>query len=231
MPMFVKMGLNGTGYLGKQEHTSRAAKKRAKRRIVYQGYPITKKFTTIDDVRSYLSGDRIICLLCGRSFKALHMHIEQIHNVDVDTYREIYNIPWTYGLVSISTKQNYSEAVRNRINEGWEPPKKIGIAQADMIAAKRRRCCFKNEVGIKNLGEYAKPKYPLSKAPDGSMETMTKKKERETCKRGTAEFKEKMKERVQYKKGLAILKTYWKGRKQTQDHIIKRTQRNKAILP
>ena len=35
------------------------------------GYPVKEKFKSREAVENYLSDDRITCLICGRSYKAL----------------------------------------------------------------------------------------------------------------------------------------------------------------
>ena len=53
-------------------------KKRARRKPL-RGYPIEIPFSNMDDVREYTSGERVVCLLCGREFKKLGAHIEKIY--------------------------------------------------------------------------------------------------------------------------------------------------------
>ena len=57
--MFIKMGLGGTGYQGKPGSHMRAAQKRAAARKVLPGFPIDRPFESINEVREYLSGDKI----------------------------------------------------------------------------------------------------------------------------------------------------------------------------
>lgn len=62
------------------------------------------RFTTAKQVDDYLSGDRIKCLLCGRSFKMLSTHIWQKHDMSVDDYREEFGIPWSRSLTGQATR-------------------------------------------------------------------------------------------------------------------------------
>ncbi len=62
------------------------------------GYPKTDKFETDEEVEAYFSGDKIQCLLCGKWYKELSLHLRRIHDVTPDDYREKYGIPWKQGL-------------------------------------------------------------------------------------------------------------------------------------
>jgi len=229
MPQFIKMGLGSTGYAGKQGASSRAARYNAARRVVLPGFPITTSFQSIDDVKDYLSGDRIICLLCGKAYKKLGMHLLKIHGITVDEYRKKYNIPWTYGILCAKSSKEYSKAMRKRMEDGYIPPLKFGEAHTALIEAPKRNCPFKAEIAAKNIkghGHPGYPKHPLTVAPDGTLETFTQKRERLTAKRGTPEYKEKMSNRPQangvwQENG----KPWWAGKKQSAEHIVKRCKK------
>lgn len=79
------------------------------RRIPKDGYPITTKFTSSDEIYEYLHGEKITCLLCGRAFKQLCGHIYQIHKMKADEYKEMYGLPFRCGLSSEPTKELYRE--------------------------------------------------------------------------------------------------------------------------
>jgi hypothetical protein len=216
------MGLGGTGYLGLQEKSLRAERRCQSRRKVLQGYPITEPFQSVEAVRDYLSGDRVICLICGKSYKALGIHIEKIHGITVDGYRERYNIPWTYGLVCAESSGNYSTATRRRMDDGWQPPAKTGDAHRVLVGAPKRKTKFKGEIAKKNLGDRLLPKRPLAIAPDGSVETFTQQRERLSAKRGTEQFKQKMRNRPGMKERGIALGRAWRGKKQSPDHLLNR---------
>jgi predicted transcriptional regulator len=67
------------------------------------GFPIESKFTSIDAVKEYLHGDRITCLICGRSYKGLAGHISK-HGISSDEYKERFGLPFKTGLTSSGTK-------------------------------------------------------------------------------------------------------------------------------
>ena len=68
-----------------------------------EGYPKTTMFSNIDDIKEYLNGEKIICLLCGRAYKAIAGHIA-VHGISTDEYKEKYGLPYRQGLTSTLTK-------------------------------------------------------------------------------------------------------------------------------
>jgi hypothetical protein len=71
------------------------------------------KFQTLEEVREYLSGDRIECLVCGKTYRRLQYKHLEMHGLDADGYRERFGIPWTFSLTSEASR----EATRNSIGE------------------------------------------------------------------------------------------------------------------
>jgi hypothetical protein len=212
---------------------SSAEKIKNNRKKILPGYPITIPFNSIDDVREYISKDRITCLLCGKTYKKLGNHLLAIHETTVDEYRNFYHIPWTYGLLCPSSEQAYSKAILKRIDEGFIPPMKVGEEQINKLAKSfKRKKFYGGEIGLNNLGNSAKPKYPLTIAPDGSLETFTDRKIRLQTKRGTSEFQKVMRARAQCQPEVIGKRfgSFWKGRKQTQDHIKKRFANKKQNI-
>ena len=192
------------------------AKRREKRRKILSGFPVDRPFETKEEVESYLSGEKVVCLLCGKKYRKLGHHLTKIHGMEPDEYRELYRIPWTYGLCSSDTSERYSKQMKKRMDEGWKPPSKIGDDQLKMISAPKRKRPFESPEN------YGTRKHPLEIGPDGKHETYTARRKRLASKIGSNEFKAKMQARPQTKKAKTILATYWIGRKQSLDHIIKR---------
>ena len=153
MPFAVKMGLGGTGFLGNQAKSKRAIARAKSRRKVLPGFPVERPFESIEDVREYLSGDKIVCLRCGKEYKGLGVHLQRIHGITPDQYREMYRIPWGYTLTSSASKEVRRESMRKRMDAGFVPPGKIGEAHKNMVGAPRRRCPHKAEVGRKNIAK------------------------------------------------------------------------------
>lgn len=219
MPMFVKMGLGGTGFLGHKESNLRSKRRRAARRAAKPGFPVIEKFMSIDDAREYLSGDRVICLLCGKTYKDVGKHL-RVHDISPDQYREMYNIPWTYPLCCHETSEAFREAVQKRIADGkMEHLFEFDEARIKkMHEAKKREEFFKPEIAQQNMD--CSPRRPLLEKEDGTLETFTERRERLTTRRGSAQFTKKMKDRPQCKREDFFL--WWKGKKQTADHVRKR---------
>lgn len=71
---------------------------KAHRRVVAEGFPKEEKFSTLEEIHEYLGGDRITCLLCGKSFKALCGHLSKIHKMSTDDYKDRYGLPFRSGL-------------------------------------------------------------------------------------------------------------------------------------
>lgn len=68
-------------------------------------YAPPEPFETMDQVREYVSGDRIQCLVCGRFFKRLQfMHLLR-HNMNADDYRAAFGIPWSTSLTSAVSRE------------------------------------------------------------------------------------------------------------------------------
>jgi len=115
------------------------------RRKVLPGYPIETPFKNIDEVKEYLSGSSITCLLCGKTFKSLIEHIKKIHEITLDEYREKYNIPWTYALICEDLSNKLSEMLNKRVEEGYVIP----LTDDDHLKnmrKNRRVCPFAKEV-------------------------------------------------------------------------------------
>jgi hypothetical protein len=87
-------------------------------RYIVGEYPVESPFLTIDALHDYFSQSRITCLLCGRKMHVLGKHLVSVHGVTSDQYREKYGIPWSYGLCSPSAANNYSKALKKRIESG-----------------------------------------------------------------------------------------------------------------
>jgi hypothetical protein len=222
VPGFIKMGLGGTGFMGRKGKHASAARRRAQRRKVLEGFPITRAFESIDEVKEYLSGDKIICLLCGKSYKVLGVHLLKIHGVTVDEYRERYRIPWSYGVLCKKSHNVRRKVMAKRMAEGFNPGNRDLISV--MNAAPQRECPYKKEIALKNRPEPkprpqkpSKPKRPSKPKP---------------TRFGSPEHREKMRQHgLKYAKESAYrLADYWRGRKQSDEHKAKRMAAQEAYL-
>lgn len=95
----------------------RSLRRKAQKRVPLEGFPRKEPFTLLTEVKEYLSGDRLVCLLCGKSYQSLQVHIPIVHNTSLDEYKLRYAIPWTYGLLGKDLKETYREAYIRRLEE------------------------------------------------------------------------------------------------------------------
>jgi hypothetical protein len=112
--MFVKMGISSTGFQGAKDNVRRREQKFAARRKVRPGYPWTGQFETKEQIDFYFSGDKIECLLCGKTYRGLGVHLLKIHGVTDDQYRARYGLPWGRGLTSAASKEFRSKVITSR---------------------------------------------------------------------------------------------------------------------
>lgn len=63
-------------------------------------------FETMEEIEEYVSGSTIECLECGRHFKMITgKHLQQVHDITQDEYREKWGIPRTLGLAIAALKE------------------------------------------------------------------------------------------------------------------------------
>ncbi len=106
---------HGGNMMRKSTYLSEWKMKKARR--ILPGYPKTHKFTKKKEVDDYLSGEKVVCLLCGKSYKALVSHLS-VHNITVEEYRERYGISQTKGLVGYLTSETISRNSKRAFDEG-----------------------------------------------------------------------------------------------------------------
>lgn len=183
------------------------------RRNMLDGYPKTYLFDTPESLVVYFSGERIICLRCGKAYKTLGVHLLRIHDMTPDEYRDIYGIPWSYGLSSLPTHEMHSEdAKQKHITGEWTASSdQAKMARLAYASNHRKRQPVRDVLSARNIERMNQGKTG-EKAARRKLAT----------KRGTPEFKAIMRARPQAKITAEILRTYWKGRKQTEKHKAKR---------
>jgi hypothetical protein len=236
MPMFIKMGLGGTGYLGKKESYLRSARKRAARRRIMDGYPITTPFESLEAVREYLSGDKVVCLLCGKAYKKLGVHLHYIHQVSCDEYKERYGLNWRRGLTCGEFHEAMSALVKERI-QGWrETGRRIGADDETLKKMRnkdRREVRWQSDIGKENIQKaiaHGRIR-PKSKRPHEECSVCKSRGEIHYVGRthkGTEEFHEKMRKRPQLENTGERMGNYWRGRKQSPEHLRRRIEATKA---
>ena len=88
------------------------------RRRVLPGYPKNFIFKSYDEYKQYFVGDRIICLLCGKHYRALGNHLRVSHETDIEDYKKKYGILWTKSLLCNETHEIQSNNTKERIANG-----------------------------------------------------------------------------------------------------------------
>lgn len=95
-------------------HLKKEDKMGRRKKEILPGFPKSAAFETREQVDQYLCQHRIMCLLCGHSFKALAPHLEKAHDMTVDDYREEYGLPYKRGLVCAESHDVRSDNARTR---------------------------------------------------------------------------------------------------------------------
>jgi len=64
-------------------------------------------FEDLNKIHEYFSHEKIQCLLCGRWYKSLGLHLRQSHQWTVKDYKEQFGLPWSRGLNGMGTRRKY----------------------------------------------------------------------------------------------------------------------------
>ena len=88
-------------------------------------YLMPGPFQTLEEVRQYVSGDRIQCLVCGKYYKRLQfMHLLR-HDMSGDDYRQTFGIPWGVSLTSAPSREASSILMTPERIEVFKKCKKV----------------------------------------------------------------------------------------------------------
>ena len=112
-----KINVSGSLMISHKTWRKAAEQDMLNRRIVLDGYPVERPFETLEDVEKYLSGDKIVCLLCGKDYKSLSAHLK-VHTHTSLSYKEHYRIPANIGLVGRNTFKKLSDAAKEGLASG-----------------------------------------------------------------------------------------------------------------
>ncbi len=86
------------------------AKRYRQRRKILPGFPREEAFQSKDEIDAYFAEEKIQCLLCGKWYRWLtHGHLNKIHNMTIDEYRERYGLPWERGLTGSGVHKTFVE--------------------------------------------------------------------------------------------------------------------------
>lgn len=133
-------------------HKRSGEKKLLNRRKSMPGYPKEFKFTTPEEVYNYFNSERLICLLCGKTYKLLGTHL-LIHGSNVESYREKYGLPYSRGLVGIHLKKHKSDRMKKMLSDGVITiSKEDGDRYRELAHKARRRKAqpYRKSVSIRN---------------------------------------------------------------------------------
>ena len=119
------------------------------RRVVLPGFPIPARAMSYGEIQDYFGADRITCMLCGRTFGRLGVHLPQIHQVTENEYREMYGLPWSYGLVGRESFLRYQAHAKAMMAAGIIKPNN-SIGEISKTAPRRPDQPFRSEVAQQN---------------------------------------------------------------------------------
>ena len=113
---------------------------RRRLRVVLPGFPKIEPFKTRKEVDKYFSTEKIQCLLCGKHYKRLGNHLQPIHEITEDEYRQRFGLPYSRGLVCPSTWGKYHTEAKNRYERGESKIRTPeSILKAEESKAKKKR--------------------------------------------------------------------------------------------
>jgi len=129
------------------------------RRRVLPGYPKNFVFKSYDEYKQYFVGDRIICLLCGKHYRALGNHLRVSHETDIEDYKEKYGILWTKSLLCNDSHEIQSNNTKERIANGEFIPRDIEERRKQAVFArshkkKKRNLLTHRLSSQKNIEQY-----------------------------------------------------------------------------
>ena len=129
------------------------------RRRVLPGYPKNFVFKSYDEYKQYFVGDRIICLLCGKHYRALGNHLRVSHEMNIEDYKKKYGILWTKSLLCNDLHEKQSNRANERIANGELLPNDIEERRKQAVFArshkkKKRNLPIHKSSSQKNLEQY-----------------------------------------------------------------------------
>ena len=184
------------------------------RRTVLPGYPRKFKFVDPDALRRYFEGDRIVCLMCGKTYRKLGVHLLKIHTMTPDEYRARFGIPWTYGLCCGETTELHSEEAKLKYVTGeWRASKEQAQMARLALRSQKTRQPIRDVLAARNLEKMNEGKTGEEQARRNA-----------AAQRGTPEHREKMLNRPQTKNPSDNFLSWWKGKKQSEAHVQKKVE-------
>ncbi len=126
------------------------------RRRILPSFPIEGQFKTMKEVDDYLSEDKIQCLLCGRYFHIIStLHLNRIHHMTADEYRELYGIPWNRALIGTTYHEKCVISGKKLVASGkLRPPRKGEILAPKRSWPRPRSACVVDDMKRWRRGDY-----------------------------------------------------------------------------
>lgn len=81
-------------------------------------FEIPNPFETLEEVKDYFNQDKIQCLLCGKYFQNLGLHLNLSHAMPVEEYQDMFNLPRTKGLISRCLCEKFTDGLLKRQANG-----------------------------------------------------------------------------------------------------------------
>lgn len=118
-------------------------------RQVMPGFPASP-FARPEDIEAYISGDTLTCLLCGKDYRGLLIHVRRLHQVEPTDYRMQFNIPTKYSLNGAATRERKRWLASQ--DENLEHIRRLGLAHAGRAPGTRRPLVrMVRDAAIRNL--------------------------------------------------------------------------------
>ena len=78
-------------------------------------------FSSRDEIEQYFSGDKVACLLCGKSFAVLGSHLFHCHQTNAREYKYRFGIPSRHGLAGVAYRQYSADRIQDMFEQGQIP--------------------------------------------------------------------------------------------------------------
>ncbi len=102
------------------------------------GFPRIEKFRVKEEIDSYLAGENIQCLLCGKWLRVLNrLHLTPVHGISTVNYKKMYGIPPEREMRG-KKPQPKKDKNGNIIGEEVEKPWKYGRKDMERILKRMR---------------------------------------------------------------------------------------------
>ena len=136
--------------------TRNRAKRQAKQKKIVPGFPRMSPFRNHAEAKAYLAEPELTCLVCGKPYRLLPMHLRKSHSIEPDDYRLAYGIPWTFGLVGSAISEQKSIGLKQRLADPefasvWFANSDQYREEAHIKARNQRNQPFRKELSTKHL--------------------------------------------------------------------------------